>query len=368
MKKIYLLLLIFWGSSFFASQVRAEVEVRVKDIAKVSGFNSLPLYGYGLVIGLAGTGDKKESAFTMQAVANMLERLGITVPKEEIMSKNVAAVIVTGELPPYSKQGTHIDVTVSSLGDARSLQGGTLLPTLLLETSGESVAEASGSISIGGYSAKGGLGGVQKNHPTVGRIPNGGVVQREIPTPLPSETLELLLDEPDFTTASRVAEEINANFSKDTAKADSAATIKVKIPDGEKDDVIRFLSKLENLNITPDKIAVVVVDERTGALVIGQEVKISSVAVSLSGLSVEIRTDIAVSQSPPLANGETVVVPEEEVSVKEGEGQLKVVPSLVSVEEIAKALNAIGATPRELIEILQAIKKAGALHAKLVIM
>ena len=348
--------------------VHAE-QVRLKDIAEIEGVGEEFLFGYGLVVGLNGTGDSSNH-ITAQSVSNMLRRLGITVPPEQIRLRNVAAVMVTAKLPPFAKPGSRIDVTVSSIGDARSLVGGTLLPTpLRTPFDPETVyAIAQGEISIGGYrfGARGAL--AQKNHPTVGHIPGGGIVVRGMEVKLADgESLTLVLDDPDFTTASRVVEAINAKFGSKIASAIDGGTIKLTVPQRYKGDLVRFIAEVENVKVEPDTVARVVIDERTGTVVIGKDVRISTVAVAHGDIRVEISTTAEVSQPYPETAGQTVVVESSRVDVTEEGGSVALIESNATIGQLVAALNAIGATPQDLIAILQNIAKAGALKAKLIV-
>lgn len=344
-------------------------QVRLKDIAEIEGMGEELLFGYGLVVGLNGTGDSS-SYIAAQSVSNMLKRLGITVPPDQIRLRNVAAVMVTAKLPPFAKPGARIDVTVSSIGDARSLVGGTLLPTPLRTSfDPETVyAIAQGEISIGGYrfGARGAL--AQKNHPTVGRIPGGGIVVRGAEVKLAERgSLTLILDEPDFTTASRVVEAINDKFGSKIASAVDGGTIKLTVPQSYRDDLVRFIAEVESIKVEPDTVARVVIDERTGTVVIGKDVRISTVAVAHGDIRVEISTTAEVYQPYPESAGQTAVVESSRVDVTEEGGSVALIESNATIGQLAAALNAIGATPQDLIAILQNIAKAGALKAKLIV-
>jgi flagellar P-ring protein precursor FlgI len=349
---------------------------RVKDIAKIGACHSHQLIGYGVVVGLNGTGDSSEALFTMQSVKNMLSHFGVNISQTNLKLKSVAAVIVTATLPPFLKKGSTIDVWVSSLGDATSLQGGTLLSTQLQMLDGNIIAFAQGPISIGGFNveAAGGFNpgaageSVRKNHPTVGRIPNGAIIQQEYHTDIiQQQTLSVVLNKPDFTTAARLQSTINSSIADNIATAVDAAIVNVKIPT-EENNLVNFISAIENLKIVPDTVAKVVIDERTGTVVMGENVQISTVAVAHGNLSIRISIEDEISQPQPLSPGKTVVVPQTEVKVDESSEKLMVVKAGVDINEVVKALNAIGATPRDLISILQAIKEAGALQAELIIM
>ncbi|HXG04396.1 MAG TPA: flagellar basal body P-ring protein FlgI [Candidatus Binatia bacterium] len=355
-----------------ASSVGA-AEARIKDIARVVGVRDNDLWGYGLVVGLDGTGDRRQSArFTMQALRNLLAREGITLPADALDRgaldpKNVAAVVVTAKLPPFATAGSRIDVVVSSIGDARSLQGGTLLPTPLRAGDGQTYAVASGPVSLGGgFAAQAGGSSVQKNHPTAGRIPGGATVERAVGTALSLERLSLALLAPDYATAVAVARAINTRWQAPIAVARDAGTVDVAIPLGSATSAA-FIAELEALRVTPDAPAKVVINERTGTVVLGQNVRIGPVAVAHGNLAVRVEARVQVSQPPPLAprSSTTVVVPEFQVQAQEQGGQVHLVPDGASIGDVVAALNALGATPRDLIAILQAIQRAGALDAEL---
>ncbi|RLA85036.1 MAG: flagellar biosynthesis protein FlgA, partial [Deltaproteobacteria bacterium] len=295
----------------------------------------------------------------------MLNRMGITVDPARLKVKNVAAVMVTAKLPPFAKPGSRIDVTVSSIGDATSLQGGTLLLTPLKGPDGKVYAVAQGPVLVGGMAAAGAAAQVAVNIPTVGKIPGGAVVEREVPLSLNyREELRLNLYRPDFTTAKRVEEAIDRAFGQDLAKVMDAGTILVRVPPDKRNEVPSFIASIEGLRVTADSVAKVVVDERTGTIVIGEGVRIRPVAVSHGSITVEIKERPWVSQPEPFAPGETVVVPETEVEVREEKGHVAMVQG-ATVGELVRALNALGVTTRDLISILQAIRAAGALEGEL---
>jgi flagellar P-ring protein precursor FlgI len=357
--------------------VPCAAQVRVKDVARVQGVRENSLYGYGLVIGLNGTGDRSRSnPFTPQAIVSMLQRLGISVPVDRLDGKNVAAVIVTAKLPPFARAGLALDVTVSSLGDATTLQGGTLLLTPLQGPDGRVYALAQGPLSVGGFAASGAGGdSVQKNHPTVGRVPGGAVVEREVPMALDPGGLVFSLMQPDFTTAVRLARAINeaagqGGEARDLARAIDASTVLVQVPPAEQPRFIEFIARIESGRLTVDTPARVVINERTGTVIMGSQLRISTVAVSHGSLSISISEEKQVSQPPPLAprGAQTVVVPRSEVTVREEKSQLALVPEGASIGDVVQALNALGVTPRDLIAIVQAIRQAGALMAELEIM
>ncbi|MDQ1330861.1 MAG: flagellar P-ring protein FlgI, partial [Thermodesulfobacteriota bacterium] len=362
--------------------------VRIKDLASVKGVRTNQLFGYGLVIGLNGSGDKGGTGFTVQALANMMEKIGIHVSPQDVKVSNVAAVMVSASLPPFARIGKNMDVIVSSVGDAKSLQGGTLLLTALKGVDGKVYALAQGPIAVGGFGVGGDSGGgVTKNHPTVGRISNGATVEKEIVLSLENrKELTLILENPDFVTAARVAEAIRSQFGADLAKPVDSGTLLIRIPESFQDDVVLMLAKLGELDVTPDMTARVVVNEKTGTVVIGENVGISTVAIAHGNLSIQIKESKEVSQPRPfgvsreisnsapvlMANGTvvaqggaTVVTPDTDVNVNEEKAGLVLMEKKRTVGELVRGLNALGVTPRDLITILQTIKAAGALQAEL---
>lgn len=354
-----------------AAAVVSEAQAaRIKDIADIQGVRSNQLVGYGLVVGLNGTGDDKKLLFTIRSVVNMLERMGVTVNPRDAEVENVAAVMVTAELPAFVKAGARIDALVSSIGDAESLQGGTLLLTPLLAPDGEVYAVAQGAVSLGGgVSAGGSAAKVQKNFPTVGRVVEGALIEKEIPMDLNTKrSIAVALHNPDFTTASRVAEAINGALSDQFATTPDAGTVEVAVPESYAGKVVSLITMLEGLDVIPDTESKVMINERTGTVVMGENVRISTVAVSHGSLTIEIKEAPHVSQPLPFSTGDTVVVPDTEITVQEQRSPIYLVEAGVSIGEVVRALNALGVTPRDLIAILQAIKSAGALQAKLEIM
>ncbi|HVV85933.1 MAG TPA: flagellar basal body P-ring protein FlgI [Kofleriaceae bacterium] len=339
---------------------------RIKDLATVQGVRGNALVGYGLVTGLAGTGD--DSALVKQSVAQALKALGTTVNAADIKAKNVAAVMITAELPPFARSGQRIDVNVSSMGAAKSLAGGTLVKALLEDDGGRVWAIAQGPVAVGGFLVEAGAGTERKNHVTAARIPDGAIVEREAPTRMPDHQVVLLLDHPDFTTASRIATAIQADLGAGSALARDAGSVVVPVPLDWRDNVAGLVAHLEAIEANPDQAARVVVDERTGTVVIGGNVSLTTAAIAYGGLSVTIRETPEVSQPAPLGRGETKVVPRTAMSVTEEPGELHTVGPAASVADVASALNALGAKPRDLIAILQALVRAGALHAQLEVM
>ncbi|MBF0152649.1 MAG: flagellar basal body P-ring protein FlgI [Magnetococcales bacterium] len=337
---------------------------RLKDVVNIEGVRDNPLTGFGLVVGLNGTGDTSAS-FTTQSMRMMLERMGISVD-QGVKVKNVGAVIVTATLPPFSRQGSTVDVTLSSLGDAKSLQGGTLVMTPLKGADGRIYAVAQGAVSVGGFAAQGGAQTAQKNHPTVARVSGGAIVEREIEFRLNGENaLQLALRNPDFTTANRVVGAINSQMGDPLAQARDSGTVDVKIPPTYLKRVVEFVSRLENLQVEPDQMARIVVNERTGTIVMGDNVRVSTVALSHGSLTIRINENPKVSQPAPLSGGKTTVTPQTDVNVKEQEAHLVEMEQGVTLGDLVKGLNGVGVTPRDLIAILQAIKAAGALQAEL---
>ncbi len=342
---------------------------RVKDIAATKGVRSNQLIGYGLVVGLNGSGDRIQTEFTVQSLASLLARMGIGVDADAIQVRNVAAVMVTAELPAFARTGSRLDALVSSMGDATSLEGGTLLLTPLYGADGEVYAIAQGPMSVGGFAAAGGGSGVQKNHPTVGRVAGGATVEREIPFALATlDGFDLALRRPDFTTARRTAEAINARFGEALATAPDPGTVHVSVPESAAADLVGFMASVESVNVEPDRAARVVLNERTGTVVMGADVSIAKVAVSHGNLSVSITANNRVSQPAPFSDGETVVVRNPTITAVEEEARLTVVEGPVTIDELVRGLNAMGVTPRDLIAILQAIKASGALAADLELM
>lgn len=343
---------------------------RLKDIAAIGGTRDNPVIGYGLVVGLNGTGDTDTAtSFTMQSIMSMLQKFGISVPASKIKVKNAAAVMVTGDLPSFAKKGWRMDVTVSSLGDASSLEGGTLLMTPLIAPNGDVYSVAQGPVLVGGFAVSGQSGSsVQKNHPTVGRIPGGAVIEKEIPFVPAGDTVQVLLSRPDYATAARAAAAVNAKMGDGVAEAKDGSEVRVRIPAEASGRVVEFLAGIGECEVTPDAAARVVVNERTGTVVIGRNVKISTVALAHGALNIVIREKPEVSQPEPLSAGKTAVVPSTEVKAKEERSRVALVDTGATISDLVDALNKLGVTPRDLIAILQALKEAGALQADLALM
>lgn len=342
---------------------------RIKDLASFEGVRDNQLVGYGLVVGLNGTGDSDQARVQLQSIVTMLERMGVSVNVNLIKVKNVAAVMVTSTLPPFAKQGNKLDVLVSSIGDAKSVAGGTLIMTPLKGADNQVYAVAQGSVLTNSFAFAGQGANAQKNHPTAGRIPSAALVERELPnTLLGKSTLRLNLNTADFTTATRIAAAINDKFSAKVASTTDPGSVLLQIPGSYSNRTVEFAAALEALEVKPDIQAKVVLNERTGTIVMGENVRISTVAVSHGNLSLVIKETPKVSQPAPLSKtGETVVVPRTDLKVKEEISRLTVMPEGSSIGDVVRALNALGVTPRDLISILQAVKAAGALQADLTI-
>lgn len=343
---------------------------RIKDLAEVRGVRANQLYGYGLVMGLNGTGDSDKTRFTMQSVVSMLSRMGIRVDPRGLKLKNVAAVMVTAELPPFARPGSTIDVTVSSIGDSKSLTGGTLLVTPLRGHDGQTYAVAQGPMSVGGFSIQGGGGDAEvRNHPTVARIPDGALVEREVAVQLAERSvLTLQLKDADFTTAARMAKVVNMNLGGTFARAPDSATVVVDVPPPYQGKVVELLSVVERLEVTPDQVARVIINERTGTVIMGQDVRISPVAVSHGNLTVSIRKQTRAVPAAPFTPGGTVGEENADLTVTEEKANLIELDEGASLSDVVEGLNRLGASPRDLMTILQAIKEAGALRADLEVM
>ena len=342
--------------------------VRIKDIASFSGVRDNQLIGYGLVVGLSGTGDKTSSVFTMRSMVNMLERMGVSVDMRQMKPKNVAAVMVTAKMPVSAKPGTRLDVTVSSLGDATSLLGGVLLQTPLTGVDGKIYGLAQGSMTLGGFTVEGEAASATKNITTVGMIPGGALVERSVPFEFnDQDKLTLHLRQPDFSTSMQIAERLNAAMGGQFANAIDGASVDLNVPAEYRGNLVPLMASVENIEITPDSPAKVVVDEKTGTVVLGRDVRISRAAVAHGNLSVLITEYQDVSQPGPFSSGDTVVTPQTEINVNEQNRRLMMVEG-ATLQELVDGLNAIGATPRDLITILRTLKTAGALHAELEVM
>ena len=341
---------------------------RIKDIASLKGVRTNQLVGYGLVVGLNGTGDGSGTKFTTQSLVNMMERLGIHALSDQVKVANVAGVMVTCDFPPFARKGSRVDILVSSIGDAKSLQGGTLLMTPLKGADNKIYAMAQGPLLVGGFASAGAAGGgVQKNHPTVARIPGGATIEREIPFDFNSlSNLTIALNQPDFTTALRLSRAINRELGTDIASPMDPGTVRVDVPEPYKGNLVDLVASLEQIDIKPDMEARIILSERTGTVIMGENVRIASIAIAHGNLSVQIKEKSEVSQPPPFSAGQTVVTPESKISVREEDNKLLLIePDGASLGSIVKALNAIGVSPRDLITVFQAIKASGALQAEL---
>ena len=350
---------------------RGGVMSRIKDLTDIEGVRENQLVGYGLVVGLNGAGDSLNAApFTRQSLQSMLERLGVNTRGQTLRTKNVAAVMVTANLPPFGAQGTRIDVTVSSLGDATSLQGGTLIVTPLMGADGEVYAVAQGSVAVIGFNAEGEAAKVVRGVPTTGRISNGGLIEREIPFALNNlSNVRLSLRNPDFTTGRRIAAAINAFIGSGVAEPLYPSSVNVKVPASYKGNIVQLLTEIEQLRVEPDQLAKVVIDERSGIIVMGQDVRVSTVAVAQGNLTVTITESPVASQPAPFSDGETVITPRTDITVDtDKDRRLAVLKEGVNLRQLVDGLNAIGVGPRDLIGILQAIKAAGALQAEIEVM
>ncbi|MCK5546781.1 MAG: flagellar basal body P-ring protein FlgI [Rhodospirillaceae bacterium] len=350
----------------------ANASSRIKDISEFEGVRDNMLVGYGIVVGLNGTGDSlSDGHFTKQSLKSMLNRLGVKPTDGGLDSKNVAAVMVTSTLPPFAAKGARIDVTVSSLGDADSLLGGTLLVTPLLGANGDVYAVSQGGIVVGGFASGGAAETVTKGVPTSGRIPNGAIVENEIGFDLETmKSVKLSLRNPDFTTSRRMANAVNAFLGTLAATSTDPGTVNVVVPDAYKGRVVEMITDIEQLRIEPDQMARVIVDEQSGVIVMGENVRLSTVAIAQGNLTIRITETPLVSQPNPFAQvGTTEVVPRTQVQIDQGEGQkLGVVDSGVTLQEFVNSLNALGIGPRDMITILQAVKAAGALQAEIEVM
>ncbi|MBR1219750.1 flagellar basal body P-ring protein FlgI [Bradyrhizobium sp. U87765 SZCCT0131] len=343
---------------------------RIKDLANIEGVRQNQLIGYGLVVGLNGTGDTLNNIpFTKQSLQAMLERMGVNIRGQTIRTGNVAAVMVTANLPPFATQGTRIDVTVSALGDAKSLQGGTLLVTPLLGADGNVYAVGQGSLAIGGFQAEGAAASITRGVPTVGRIANGAIIEREIEFALNRmPNVRLALRNADFTTAKRIAAAVNDFLGTKTAQPIDPSTVELSIPSEFKGNVVALLTEIEQLQVDPDLPAKIVIDERSGIIVMGRDVRVATVAVAQGNLTVTISESPQVSQPNPLSRGRTVVTPNTRVGVQEDGKKLALVKDGVSLQQLVDGLNGLGIGPRDLISILQAIKAAGAIQADIEVM
>ncbi|HEY0192843.1 MAG TPA: flagellar basal body P-ring protein FlgI [Kofleriaceae bacterium] len=344
---------------------------RIKDLTSIAGVRDNHLTGFGLVVGLDGSGDDAKAPITRSAMTKMLKKLGITIDPSDLKGKNIAAVMLTAELPAFAKPGMQFDVTISSIGNAKSLAGGTLLATPLKGPDERTWAIAQGALSVGGFVAEGGSGSSsKKNHPTVGRLPGGATVEATAPTIMPDREVVFVLNNPDFTTATRMREAINTTLGQDLggelASLRDAATVVVGVPPGAKRDVALLIARIEAIEVDPDIKAKVIVDEKTGTIVIGEAVTLRQAAITFGALTVEVEETPAVSQPAPASRGKTAVVPRSKVKVDEADNkQIRLIKKTATVGDVAAALASLGAKPRDLVSILRALKAAGALRAEL---
>lgn len=360
--------LLFFVLSSFAAPTEEQHGVRLKDLVTIEGVRSNQLVGYGLVVGLNGTGDSQQTIFSVQSLTNLLQRMGVSVSPGLIMVRNTAAVMITATLPPFAQPGTTIDATVGAIGDAKNLQGGLLVLTTLRGINGQVYATAQGPVITGGFVAGRGSANSQTvNHPTVGRIPNGASVEKLGPSVPLGNVIRLQLKEADFTTSARVAEAVNRRFGADAAiaHADNSALVSVNLPHQYTADPIEFVALLERLTVEPDRTARVVINERTGTVVLGEDVHIAPVAIMHGNLTVEIQTTYTAAQPGEMSAAPATVVPETAVAAKDEKSRNVVLKDGATVEELVKALGSIGSTTRDVIAILENLRAAGALDAEL---
>jgi flagellar P-ring protein precursor FlgI len=346
----------------------SEAATRIKELVSVEGVRDNPLVGYGLVVGLSGTGDRRQTIFSAQTLTNMLQQMGVKVTSTTLQVQNTAAVMVTANLPPFARPGTRIDATVAAMGDASSLNGGLLVMTSLRAVDGKIYSIAQGPLVLGGYTA--GVGGNTQtlNHPTTARIPNGAIIEQASPTVAPRDVLMLQLHHPDVTTSIRIAESINQRFNtaqEPVASAEDAGLVRVAVPADYSAKPVMFLGEIERLTVTPDHELKVVVNERTGTIVAGEDILISPTTVVHGSLTVEITTEYEVSQPAPFSSGTTQVVPKTTVRANEQRARNVTLKRGTTVDDLVRQLNAIGATSREVISILEGLRSAGALDAEI---
>jgi flagellar P-ring protein precursor FlgI len=342
--------------------------IRIKNLADWQGVRGNQLVGYGLVVGLEGTGDGQSSQFTIQATVNMLRRFRINVSPDQVKFKNIAAVMVTADLPAFAHANSQIDVTVSSMGDAKSLQGGTLIQTPLLAANGEVYAVAQGALSIGGFNFGQGGSSVQKNHVAAGRIPKGAYVEQEVATTLTDgSTTSLTLRQPDFTTASRMADAIRRELPATGARAIDAGTVALSVPPDQAGNLVGFLAQVENVTVTPDNPARIVVNERTGTIVMSGDVHLAPGVIAHGNINIRVENTPVVVPAPPFSKNAPppLVVPQKSTNVEEKGGQLAAVPATSTLDQLVRALNALGVSPRDLISILQGMHSKGMIYAEI---
>jgi flagellar P-ring protein precursor FlgI len=339
---------------------------RLKELASLEGVRDNQLMGYGLIVGLNATGDKRQTVFSAQALANILQRMGVSVNPTQITVRNMAAVMVTATLPPFAQPGTRIDITAAAIGDASNLQGGMLLLTPLKGPDGKTYAAAQGNVLTGGFASGRGGNSQTVNHPTVGRVPGGAIVEAPPPSVAPGSKLKLQLRQADFTTAARVADALNKHFGAEVAHAESSALVAVDLPEAYTSRTVEFVAEMEGLTVDSDRPEKIIINEKTGTIVMGKDVRISPVAILHGTLSVEVRTTLDVSQPEPLAPAaKTVVTPEVAVNAKEEKAKNVILDKGATVEQLMRALQAIGSTPRDIIAVLQDMHTAGALDAEI---
>jgi flagellar P-ring protein FlgI len=346
----------------------ASAAVRLKDVTSVEGVRDNQLVGYGVVVGLNGTGDKRQTVFSAQSLTNMLVRMGVTVPPTAILVRNTAAVLVTATLPPFAQPGVRIDASAAAIGDAANLQGGLLVMTPLRAADGQIYAVAQGSVVTGGFLAGRGGNSQTMNHPTVGRMPGGAIIERAAPSPAPTSLIRLQLHQADFTTAARIVEAVNKRFGASrqlVARAENAGLVVVTVPAAYSERRVEFLADVESISVEADLAAKVVINERTGTIVAGKDVKLMPTSILHGALTVEIKTTLAVSQPEPLSNGKTTVTPQTTTSAKDEPAKNVSLKPGATIEDLVRALMALGSTPRDIIAILQSLKAAGALEAEL---
>lgn len=346
----------------------APAATRLKDLASVEGVRDNQLLGYGLVVGLAGTGDRQQTVFSAQSLANVLQRMGVTVSPTAITVKNTAAVLVTGTLPPFAQPGMKVDATVSSIGDAANLQGGLLIMTPLKGADGQVYAVAQGAVLTGGFSAGGNGTAKVVNHPTVGRVPEGALVEKLAPSFQPKSEVKLQLKNIDFGTASLIAEAINKKYSSlllPPAHAQNGAVVSVTVPRAYTNRPVEFIAELEQVTVDPQRASRIVVNERTGTIVMGKDVHVAPVAIMHGNLTVEVQTTYDVSQPAPFSDGKTAVIPQTQVKAAEEKARNLILKEGATVEDLVRGLSSIGSTPRDIIAILQDLRAAGALDADL---
>ena len=349
--------------TFLAATLSAAI--RVKEVAAIEGIRDNQLVGYGIVVGLNGTGDKRQTYFSAQTLANLLERMGVQVSPTAMQVRNTAAVLLTANLPPFAQPGTKIDVQVAAIGDSTNLQGGLLILTPLKSSAGQVFAVAQGSVVTGGFVAGRGGSSTTVNHPTAGRVPSGAIVERVAPSVSPGTALRLQLRKADFTTSSRLAAAINGRFKTGPARCESAGVVVVAIPPEWVAKPVEFIAEVESLTLDPDRVARIVINERTGTVTAGRDIQVRPVAILHGNLSVEVQTTLDVSQPAPLSDGKTTVVPQSSVGVKEDQAKSLQLKKGSTVDDLVRGLTAIGSTPRDIIAILQNLQAEGALDAEI---